>query len=100
MCILAATDMAAARMLALESPRAVGETLGVGPDDLVDLAEFAREMGRRADLPVAEVTVPDTAANYWTLNARARELLGFRQSLSYGDMIDRAVAARRARSSR
>lgn len=100
MCILDATDMAAAILLALESPRAVGETLGVGPDDPVDLAEFAREMGRRADLPVAEVTVPVTAANYWTLNARARELLGFRQSLSYDDMIDRAVAARRARSSR
>ncbi|GLY73968.1 NAD-dependent epimerase/dehydratase family protein [Actinoallomurus iriomotensis] len=96
--ILAASDMATAVLLALESPRAVGQTLGVGPDEPVDLAELAREMGRRTGLRVAEITVPDTAANYWTLNARARELLGFRPALRYDDMVDRAVTAWAARS--
>lgn len=93
MCILAASDMAAAVALAVESPRVEGETLGVGPDDAVDLAQLARDLGKRAGLPVAEITVPNTAANYWTVNARARELLGFRPAVGYDDMVELAVAA-------
>ena len=93
MCILAASDMAGAVRLAAEAPGADGLTLGVGPDEPVDLADLARRLAAGARLPVAEVTVPGTAANYWTLNARARELLGFRPALSYADMVDLAVAA-------
>lgn len=98
MCILAASDMATAIRLAVESPRAVGETLGVGPDDAVDLAQLARDMGKLAGLSVAEITVPNRTANYWTLNARARELLGFRPALGYGDLVELAVAAWRRRA--
>jgi UDP-glucose 4-epimerase len=93
MCILSAPDMAMAVRLAAERPEAAGQTLGVGPNEPVDLADFARALAAGAGLPVAEITVPGAAANYWTLNARARELLGFRPALNYADMVDLAVAA-------
>jgi UDP-glucose 4-epimerase len=96
--ILAAQDMARAVRQALESPNVVGETIGLNPDESVDLTEFARQLGKAADLPVVEVTVPnDATLSYWTVNSRARELMDFHVSVPYNTMIDLAVEARNAR---
>jgi UDP-glucose 4-epimerase len=99
MTILAAQDMARAVRMAGELPQAEGQTFGIGPDDAIDLAEFARQMSARTGLPVVEVTVPNTAANYWTLNAKAREVMGFRPSIDSLRFIDLAVASWRERHS-
>lgn len=100
MCILAASDMAAAVRLAAESPAAAGQIFGVGPDEPIDLADLARQMSDRTGLPCVEVTLPDSAPSYWTLNARARELLGFHPALGYSDMVDLAAKAWHERQAR
>jgi len=98
MCILAAEDMARAIRLALRTPGIEGEVIGVGPDEPIDLAQLARLLGEGSGLPVVDVTFPNDVASYWTLNGRARELLGFRPSISYADMARAAVRAWRVRA--
>ncbi|MET8473761.1 NAD(P)-dependent oxidoreductase [Streptomyces sp. NPDC004856] len=95
--ILATEDLARGVVLALEADASVDGVFGLGPDESTDLAEFARALGAAAGLPVVDVTVPNTAADYWTLNARARELLGFRQRIGAEEMVAQAVEARKRR---
>jgi UDP-glucose 4-epimerase len=92
MCVLATTDMAWAITRAMTHPEIVGQTIGVGPDEPTDLAQLARDLGTASGLPVIDVRLPGVA-DYWTINARARELLGFRQTLTYADMVAAAASA-------
>lgn len=96
--ILAPLDIAAAIRLAIETDAADGQTLGVGPDESVDLARFAHRLGEAAGLPVVDATLPGADVDYWTLNCRAREVLGFRPEIGYDRMVELAAQAWRARS--
>jgi UDP-glucose 4-epimerase len=95
--ILAPQDIAVGLRLAMELPAAVGQTFGLGPDESIDLAEFTRRLGEAADLPVVTATLDSPEVDYWTLNARARELLGFRPEVGYDGLVERAARARERR---
>lgn len=90
-------DIAVAVQLAIETPAADGETLGIGPDEPVDLARFAHRLGEAAGLPVVDATLPGADVDYWTLNCRAREILGFRPQTGYDRIVELAAQAWRAR---
>lgn len=95
--ILAADDLAAGIVLALEASWTGHETVGLGPDDSTDLGDFAQALAAAAGLATVEVTLPPTAPSYVTSNAKARELLGFTPRVTRDEMIRRAVDAHRAR---
>lgn len=95
--ILAADDLAAGIVRSLEASWVGHETVGLGPDDSTDLAEFARSLAEAAGLATVEAVLPPTAPSYVTSNAKARELLGFAPRVTRDDMIARAVEARRER---
>ncbi|WP_158685277.1 NAD-dependent epimerase/dehydratase family protein [Microbacterium halophytorum] len=97
--ILATDDLAAGIVLALEASWAGHEAVGLGPDDSIDLGEFARDLAAAAGLSAVEVILPPTAPSYLTSNAKAREILGFAQRVSREEMVERAVEAYAVRGS-
>lgn len=96
MTISTPTDVARAIVLALEHPSAPGQTIGVGPDEAIDLFDFAHSLGEATGLPVMDVTAP-TVSDYWTLNAKARELLGFKSDSTAATILTSAAEAWHAR---
>ncbi|MHA6623806.1 NAD-dependent epimerase/dehydratase family protein [Pseudonocardia sichuanensis] len=96
--ILAASDLARGVVLALEAATTGHEVIGLGPDHSTDLGEFARELAEAAGLGVVEVTLPVTAPNYVTSNARARDVLGFRPEIDQASFVQLAALAHRERT--
>lgn len=92
-------DVARGVLLALEHPQAPGNTFGVGPDQSTDLFDFAHRLGEDTGLAVVDVTAP-TISNYWTLNARAKEILGFQPRATAESILTEAADAWRSRQLR
>jgi UDP-glucose 4-epimerase len=96
--ILAASDLARGVVLALEADTSGHEVIGLGPDESTDLGRFARELAAAAGLGVVEVTLPVTAPNYVTSNARARDVLGFRPEIDRARFVELAAQAHLGRA--
>ena len=71
-------DIADGVIAALDSERAVGETMNLGPDAPVRFDEAVARLAEATHLPVASVRMPGPAVDYVTSNRRAREILGYR----------------------
>ena len=95
--ILATQDLARGVVLAAEAHTTGHEVIGLGPDDSIDLGDFALALAEAAAMATVEVVLPTTAPSYVTSNDRARELLGFEPRIGPQEMIRQAVEARRAR---
>lgn len=86
-------DLVEGILLGLESPRAPGETIGIGPDEPVSFDEAVALIQQAIGLPITDVRLPVAAVNYSTSNAKARELLGFRPRYDFRTMLQEAVVA-------
>jgi len=100
MMIADARDIAAGVLLALDTPRALGATLNLGPDEPIVFDEAVHVLQQATGLPAVRVHMPGPPVNYVTSNARARELLGFRPQWSFAAMVEDAAARSRADSRR
>jgi len=89
-----ARDIADGVLLALDSPRAIGATMFLGPDAATPFDAAIGILRRATGLPVVRANMPGPAVNYTTSNARSRELLGFRPRWSFEAMVQDALAAR------
>jgi UDP-glucose 4-epimerase len=74
-------------VLALDSGRAVGQTMNLGPDAPVRFDEAASLLATATGLPIVRVNLPGPTVDYATSNARARELLGFRPRWTFAEMV-------------
>jgi UDP-glucose 4-epimerase len=81
-------------LLALDSPKAIGRTVNLGPDRPIAFDEAIECLRKATGLPVVRVKMPGPAVNYVTSNALARELLRFRPRWTFAAMVDDAVKAR------
>lgn len=86
-------DLTQGIVLALTAPRAVGEAIGIGPNEAVSFEEALAWMHEATGLPVVEANLPGPAVNYYASNAKARELLGFRPQWDFRAMVAEAAAA-------
>jgi nucleoside-diphosphate-sugar epimerase len=93
--------MVAAIMLALEDPRAVGESFNVGnPRSAVTIYDLARRIKRLTGCPGEIVFQP---LHYTDVELRipnvdkARELLGFEAQVELDDGLERTIAWYRSR---
>lgn len=82
-----ARDICGGVLLALDSERAVGQTLNLGPDEAVRFDEAVELLREVTGLPVADVTLPVAAVDYVTSRARAREILGYRTQWPFAAMV-------------
>ena len=97
MMIADSRDIAQGVLLALDSPRAVGETFNLGPDEATDFEAAVDRLRKATHLPVVRANLPGPPIRYTTSNARARELLGFRPKWTFDAMVDDAVATSASR---
>ncbi|MEW8977963.1 MAG: NAD(P)-dependent oxidoreductase [Symbiobacterium sp.] len=84
---------------ALDSERALGETIALGPDEPVRFDQALPRMAELTGLPLVEARLPGNAVNYNTSNFKAKELLDFRPRWTFDAMLEEAAAAYRARVS-
>jgi nucleoside-diphosphate-sugar epimerase len=89
-------DLVQGILLAMESDKAINETIGIGPDEAASFAEIIPVMAKATGLSIAEARLPGPAVNYFVSNAKARELLGFKPNWSMNAMLEEA-ARRRSR---
>jgi UDP-glucose 4-epimerase len=92
MMIADSRDIADGVLLALDSPKAVGETLNLGPDEATDFEAAVERLRKATSLPVVRANLPGPPVRYTTSNAKARELLGFRPKWTFDAMVDDALA--------
>lgn len=92
-------DLVHGLLLALESPKAVGETIYLGTGEAVSFDEAIGRIQEITGLPVVEARLPGPAVNYITSNAKAKELLGFAPSWSFHRMLEEAATVWRGRTS-
>lgn len=97
MCICDTRDLVRGILLALEHPDAVGETIGIGPDEAIAFDRALSLIRQVTGLPVAEARLPGPAVNYETTNQKARQLLGFEPEWTFERMLAEAASAWRAR---
>jgi len=93
-------DLVQGVLLALESEKAVGETMAIGPEEAISFDEAIRLMHEITGLPVVDVRLPGPAVHYHTSIAKAKELLRFRPRWSFADMLKEAAVAWRERTGR
>ena len=94
MMIADARDIAAGVLLALDSPRSVGATLNLGPDEPIAFDEAVAALQRVTGLPAVRARMPGPPVDYVTSNARARDVLGFRPRWTFAAMVQDAAAQR------
>ncbi|MEP6701815.1 MAG: NAD(P)-dependent oxidoreductase [Betaproteobacteria bacterium] len=97
MMIADARDIADGVILALDSPRAVGATLNLGPDEAIAFDDAVACLEVVTGLPVVRARMPGPPVNYSTSNARARDLLGFRPRWTFATMVTDAKATSASR---
>ena len=88
-------DLVRGILLALEHPDAVGETIGIGPDEATSFDRALTLIQGVTGLPVVEAKLPGPGVNYETSNEKARRLLGFEPEWTFERMLEEAAAARR-----
>ena len=94
MMIADARDIADGVLQALDSERAAGETMNLGPDAPIRFDDAAALLADATGLPVVRVAMPGPPVDYATSNARAKDLLGFRPRWTFAAMVADAQAAR------
>lgn len=87
-------DLSRGVVLALGSPKAAGEVIGIGPDEAVSFEVAVPLMREATGLPMVEADLPGSAVNYATSNSKARELLGFRPQWDFASMLEEATTQR------
>jgi UDP-glucose 4-epimerase len=95
MMIADARDIADGVVLALDAERALGATIGLGPDEATAFDTAVASLAAQSGLPVVRAHLPGPAVSYVTSNARARELLGFRPRWTFAGMVEDAARASR-----
>jgi UDP-glucose 4-epimerase len=84
---------------ALDSDRAIGQTLNLGTEEAVRFDEAVAMLQAVIHLPVVDVRLPGAAMNYSTSRARAIEVLEHRPAWTFKRMVEDAVASRERKSS-
>ena len=97
MCICDTRDLVRGIVLALEHPEAVGETIGIGPDEAIAFDRALSLIRQVTGLSVVEARLPGPAVNYETSNQKARRLLGFAPEWTFERMLEEAALEWRAR---
>jgi UDP-glucose 4-epimerase len=87
-------DICAGVLQALDSDRAVGQVMNLGPDEAVSFDQAIAALQKATRLPVVEARLPMPAVDYVTSRARAREILGYRTRWSFEDMVADAAQRR------
>jgi len=95
MMIADARDIADGVLLALDSDKAIGQAMNLGPDAPIRFDDAVALLADATGLPVARVAMPGPAVDYATSSARARDLLGFRPRWTFAAMVEDARARRR-----
>ncbi|HET8523403.1 MAG TPA: NAD(P)-dependent oxidoreductase [Thermomicrobiales bacterium] len=86
-------DLIQGIVLALHTPSAVGETMGIGADEPVCFEDAIAKMHDATGLPVVDARLPGPPVHYVTSNTKARWLLGFRPEWDFDRMIDEAAVS-------
>jgi len=92
MMIADARDIADGVLLALDSDKAIGQAMNLGPDAPIGFDDAVALLAEATGLPVVRVAMPGPAVNYATSSARARDLLGFRPRRTFAAMVEDARA--------
>jgi len=87
MMIADARDIADGVLLALDSPRAAGMTINLGPDRAIAFDAAVEVLHHATGLPVVRANLPGAPVNYETSNRRAKELLGFAPKWNFEMMV-------------
>jgi UDP-glucose 4-epimerase len=87
MMIADARDIADGVLKALDSDRAVGQALNLGPDEPIRFDAAVALLADATGLPVVRVDMPGPAVDFATSNARARDVLGFRPRWTFAAMV-------------
>jgi nucleoside-diphosphate-sugar epimerase len=90
MMIADARDIADGVLLALDSDKAIGQAMNLGPDAPTRFDDAVALLADATGLPVVRVAMPGPAVDYATSNARARDLLGFRPRWTFAAMVEEA----------
>jgi len=84
-------DICAGVLQALDSDRAVGQVMNLGPDEPVSFDHAIAVLQKATGLPVVEARLPMPAVDYATSRARAREILGYRTRWNFAAMVADAL---------
>jgi nucleoside-diphosphate-sugar epimerase len=87
-------DICAGVLQALDSDRAVGQVMNLGPDEAVSFDHAVAVLHQATGLPVVEARLPMAAVDYVTSRARAREILGYRTRWNFAEMVADALRRR------
>jgi UDP-glucose 4-epimerase len=87
-------DICAGVLQALDSDRAVGQVMNLGPDEAVSFDHAVAVLHKVTGLPVVEARLPIPAVDYVTSRSRARETLDYRTRWSFEDMVADAAERR------
>ena len=88
-----ARDCARACVCALEHPDAVGKAFNAPIDRPLAFPDVAKYLSEKTGVPLLEVEVPVRWV-YWSDNAKARVLIGYRPQCTLEDIFDTALADR------
>lgn len=94
-----ARDVAAGCLAVIENPAADGETFNLAGAAPFSGAELVRHIAARTGHDFVTARLPTARAPWHLSNAKARGLLGYAPARTVFDMVDEAIAARRAQSS-
>lgn len=89
-----ARDIAAGVVAALDSDRAVGQTMNLGAEEAIRFDDAVAVLQKHTKLPAVEVKLPQPAVNYSTSRARAIEILGLRPQWTFARMVADAARSR------
>jgi UDP-glucose 4-epimerase len=87
-------DLVSAILLAIDNPRARGQTMNVCMDEPVDYGELGAYLAASRGLPLVDVATPYHST--WLDNAKAKFLLGWRPHYDMRRMADAAFDYQRA----
>jgi UDP-glucose 4-epimerase len=87
-------DLVSAVLLALDQPKASGQTLNVSMDEPVNYGKAAEYLSRTRGLPSVDIRTPYYST--WLDNAKARFLLGWRPAYGLERLIDESWDYRRS----
>lgn len=80
----------------LDRPEAVGEAFNIGAPSPFSAEEFVTYVAERTGLPVVRARLPTARPPWFVSSAKARALLGYQPKRTIFDMVDEALALRKA----
>jgi UDP-glucose 4-epimerase len=91
-----ARDTAEGLWLLLTHPAAVGEAFNIGPAAPHSEEELAKHLADRLGMDYVVIRRPNVRSSWYVSSAKARGMLGYQPRHSVFDMVDDAIAAKRA----